>query len=153
MVALLIQIIFSYLSAVSFGVITNVPRRALWACGFTGMIGWMIFYFINNSRHGLGVANFLAAFVIGVLSIFFSRRLKMPMIIFIIPGIVPLVPGGAAYQAVRNLFLNQHRYAFENIMIVIVTAGAIAGAFMMTSMIETIIKQRNQKRTNSKQQK
>ena len=30
-----------------------------------------------------------------------SRSYKRPVIIFIVPGIIPLVPGGAAYQATR----------------------------------------------------
>jgi uncharacterized membrane protein YjjB (DUF3815 family) len=32
-----------------------------------------------------------------------SRRYKRPVIIFIVPGIIPLVPGGTAYEATRYL--------------------------------------------------
>ena len=35
-----------------------------------------------------------------------SRYYKRPMIIFIVAGIIPLVPGGLAYDATKNLVIN-----------------------------------------------
>lgn len=136
---LFVHIIASFFSTVSFGVLTNIPRRALLASGITGCIGWLIYVGIHSHGGGLGVANFLATFVIGCFSIFFSRKKRIPMIIFNIPSLVPLVPGGPAYKAVRELVLGNNTVAFENIMIVMVTAGSIASAFMMTSLVERII--------------
>ena len=60
----------------------------------------------------------------------------MPMIIFNIPSLVPLVPGDSAYKAVREFALGDNFVGFENLMIVVITAGAIAGGFMMTSVVE-----------------
>ncbi|WP_414841414.1 threonine/serine exporter family protein [Enterococcus saccharolyticus] len=136
---LFVHIIASFFSTVAFGVLTNIPRRALLASGITGCIGWLIYVEIHSHGGGLGVANFLATFVIGCFSIFFSRKKRIPMIIFNIPSLVPLVPGGPAYKAVRELVLGNNTVAFENIMIVMVTAGSIASAFMMTSLVERII--------------
>ena len=49
----------------------------------------------------------------------------MPVTIFNIPGIVPLVPGGLAYQAVRNIVIgNYEKGAYFTVQAVI--AGAIA---------------------------
>lgn len=136
---LFVHIIAGFFSTVAFGVLTNIPRRALLASGITGCIGWLIYVRIHSHGGGLGVANFLATFVIGCFSIFFSRKKRIPMIIFNIPSLVPLVPGGPAYKAVRELVLGNNTVAFENIMIVMVTAGSIASAFMMTSLVERII--------------
>ncbi len=136
---LFVHIIAGFFSTIAFGVLTNVPRRALLASGITGCIGWLIYVGIHTNGGGLGVANFFAAFVIGCFSIFFSRKKQIPMIIFNIPSLVPLVPGGPAYKAVRELVLGNNGLAFENIMTVTITAGSIAGAFMMTSLVERII--------------
>lgn len=46
-------------------------------------------------------ASFLGSLILGLMSHTMSRRYKRPVIIFIVPGIIPLVPGGAAYQATR----------------------------------------------------
>ncbi len=143
----IIQMIFIFLSTVAFGISTNIPRRALVASGFTGCAGWLVYLLLHNHGYGLGAANFFAALMIGCCSIFFSRKKKTPMIIYNIPSLVPLVPGGPAYKAVRELVLGNTLVAFENIMVVTITAGSIAGAFMMTSLIERIIiKWRRQQR-------
>lgn len=135
-----IHILFSYLSTITFGIVTNVPRRVLHACGITGAVGWMIFWFSKNLETGEIFANFLGSVGIGIVSIYFSRKRKMPMTIFNIPSLVPLVPGGAAYQAVRNIVLGDYIAGSQEALKVIMTAGAIAAGFMVTGIFERILK-------------
>ena len=52
---------------------------------------------------------------------------------------MPLVPGGPAYKAVRELVLGDNAMAAENAVIVLVTAGAIAGGFLVTGVVENLI--------------
>ena len=137
---ILIHCIFSYLSTVTFGIITNVPRKLLNACGITGAVGWLIFWFTKNLESGEIFANFLGAIGIGLVSIVFSRKKKMPMTIFNIPSLVPLVPGGPAYQAVRSIALGDFIGGAHSIIKVIMTAGAIAAGFMVTGIVERLIK-------------
>lgn len=136
----LIHFIFSYFSTVTFGVVTNVPRRALNTCGITGAIGWMIFWLTKNLETGEIFANFLGSVGIGLISIFFSRKKKMPMIIFNIPSLVPLVPGGPAYQAVRSIALGDYTTGSHFAIKVVLTAGAIASGFMISGIVERIVK-------------
>lgn len=139
-VEVVIHCIFSYLSTVTFGIVTNVPRKVLNACGITGAVGWMIYWSTENLEAGGIFANFLGAIGIGLLSIYFSRRKKMPMTIFNIPSLVPLVPGGPAYQAVRNIVLGDYVNGVHSIIKVIMTAGAIAAGFMVTGIVERLLK-------------
>ncbi|WP_313510422.1 threonine/serine exporter family protein [Enterococcus sp.] len=147
---ILIHIAFSFVSTVAFGVLTNIPKRALIATGAAGTIGWLIYWGLQQQGYGIGSANFLAAFAVGCVSIFFSRRKKMPMIIFNIPSLVPLVPGGPAYKAVREFALGDNFVGLENLMIVVITAGAIAGGFMMTNVVEKSIMHWQMKRLFNK---
>ncbi|MGX7201795.1 hypothetical protein BCR22_04480 [Enterococcus plantarum] len=135
-----IHCLFSYLSTVTFGIVTNVPRKVLNTCGITGAVGWMIYWSTKNLDAGVIFANFLGAIGIGLLSIYFSRRKKMPMTIFNIPSLVPLVPGGPAYQAVRSIVLGDYVSGVHFIIKVIMTAGAIAAGFMVTGIIERLLK-------------
>lgn len=136
---ILIQVLFSFISTVAFGVLTNIPKRALISTGITGALGWMLYWGLRKAGWGLGFSNFLAAFFIGCLSIYFSRHKKMPMIIFNIPSLVPLVPGGPAYKAVRELVLGDNAMAVQNTVIVLITAGAIAGGFLVTGVVENLL--------------
>ena len=56
-------------------------------------------------------ASFLGSLILGLMSHTMSRRYKQPVIIFIVPGIIPLVPGGAAYEATRFLVSNDYTNA------------------------------------------
>lgn len=62
------------------------------------------------------------------------------MIIFYIPSLVPLVPGGPAYQAVRSILLGNIDDGLQLILKVVFTAAAIAAGFMVTSLLERIVK-------------
>ncbi len=136
---LLIHFLFSFMSTVSFGVLTNVPRRTLLASGLIGSLGWMVYFLMREADYPLGFSNFIAAFLIGCLSIFFSRLKKIPMLVFIVPSLVPLVPGGPAYLAVREIVIGDGDKGLYYMLIVAVTAGAIAGGFVMTTLVEKIV--------------
>jgi uncharacterized membrane protein YjjB (DUF3815 family) len=147
---ILLQIVFSFISSAAFGIISNIPRRALFACGVSGAIGWMSYWFATQLGVSIGIANFLGAFLIGFTSIISSRRLKMPTIIFNIPSLVPLVPGAPAYKAIRQIITGQTQKGLDSLVVVLVIAGAIAIAFMMTNLMETIYHLQRQKFTQAR---
>ena len=78
--------------------------------------------------------------MIGLISIFFSRVMHMPVIVFNVPSLVPLVPGGPAYMAVRYMMNQEFTESMEKVVTVLVTAGAIAIGFMFTNLIERALK-------------
>lgn len=134
-----LQFSLSFFSSAAFGIIANIPRRALLTSGFTGAIGWMIYFYLDQFFHSIASANFVAAFMIGCLSIFFSKKQKMPMIIFYIPGLIPLVPGGPSYEAVRAFALGDPNIGFQKLMVVSTTAISIVGGLLVTSFVEQLI--------------
>lgn len=77
-------------------------------------------------NYGIVMAAFLGSFILAMMSHTMSRRYKRPVIIFIVPGIIPLVPGGAAYEATRLLVTNAYTPAVNQFLEVTLTSGAIA---------------------------
>lgn len=123
---LIIQFSFSFLATAAFAIITNVPRRSLVWCGFSGAFGWMIYWICVKFGGSPAFGSLLGSLGVAFISDIFSKRLKMPVTIFNIPGMVPLVPGGLAYQAVRNLVIGSYQDAASYAVQVIMIAGAIA---------------------------
>ena len=66
----------------------------------------------------------------------------MPVIIFNIPGFVPLVPGAIAYQAVRAVVMGQLNAALRYVSRVIMIAGAIAVGFMLAQLLSELLYRR-----------
>lgn len=92
----------AFLTAFGFGVLYNVPTRTLMAAGFAGAAGWIVYYFLSVQLDThLFVGSGVAAFLVAFLSQWFARRFRMPVIVFAIPGIIPMVPGGSAYNMMR----------------------------------------------------
>ncbi|MDT2823025.1 threonine/serine exporter family protein [Enterococcus devriesei] len=137
----IINFLFSMFSTITFGIITNIPRRAFFTCGLTGATGWMTFWILQTYCHqNIGISNFLGALMIGLMSILFSRKMHMPVIVFNVPSLVPLVPGGPAFMAVRYMMDQKFTESMEKVVTVLVTAGAIALGFMFTNLIERALK-------------
>lgn len=136
MMMLIKQLFFSFIASFAFGIVFNVPKRALVTCGFIGMSGWTAYWLMQNLINDIGISNLTGSMFIGILCIFNARRLKIPMIILNTPSIVPLVPGGTAYMAIRLAvegdYLNSIRYFFNVLWI----AGAIVIGIMIVNMFE-----------------
>ena len=138
---IVISLFFAYLATLGFGILINIPRRALNACGLVGFCGWGMFLLSKAFNLGNMLANLLAAFIIGIASMVLARKIKVPTILLNIPSLVPLVPGGQAYQAVRNFALHNNQTALTFMVEVVLIAGAIAmGLFLAEFIGETILK-------------
>lgn len=131
----LLQFIISYLATMLFSIIFNAPRRLLLACGFVGAMGWFIYKLTFDLDLGKVMASFLGSFILALMSHVMSRRYKRPVIIFIVPGIIPLVPGGLAYEATRYLVSNQYTHAVNTFLEVTLISGAIAFGILCAEII------------------
>ena len=130
-----LQFIVSFLATMLFSIIFNAPRRLLLACGFVGAMGWIIFKLTVDLDFGKVMASFLGSFILAIMSHVMSRRYKRPVIIFIVPGIIPLVPGGLAYEATRYLVSNQYPLATNTFLEVTLISGAIAFGILCAEII------------------
>lgn len=134
-----IQAALSFLAAGSFGVIFNAPRKMLFYCGFVGMVGWLIFSSFNEISANAMQASFLGAFAVALLAHIFARKFKKPMIIFSVAGIIPLVPGGLAYNATRNVVENDYITAITYALNAFMVSGAIAMGIVFAEVIMQVV--------------
>lgn len=145
-----LEAFLSFMAAGAFGVIFNTPRRTLISCGLVGMSGWLVYrsYFLvfDDSVQ----ATFAGAFSVAIVAHILAKRFKMPMIVFSIAGIIPLVPGSRAYNAMRNIveenFLEAISFAAEALMI----SGAIAMGLVFAEVLMQIYFKYQAKRVQRK---
>lgn len=133
------QIVTSFVAAAAFGVIFNVPRQFLIKCGLVGMIGWILYYVLVEKNYDSIVSTLVAAFVVGVISLYFARRYKTPVIIFTVSGIIPLVPGGFAYASMKHFVENDYSIAVQQAAKVFMLAGAITIGTMLAEVMNQLI--------------
>ena len=63
----------------------------------------------------------------------------MPVIVFSVAGIITLVPGGTAYNAMRNIVQQDYNSAIQNGTLVFMISGAIAMGLVFAEVIMQII--------------
>lgn len=139
----LLQFILAYLATAGFGVLLNIPRRAVNLSGWVGAAGWFTYELLYTVLPltvdaKLAIGNLVAAIVIGVASGLAAHYKHMPMIIFNIPSLVPLVPGGQSYRVVRNLVTGNPNVAYQYLVQVVIIAGVIAIGFLIAELINRL---------------
>ncbi len=95
---------WSALAAMGFGLLFNVPRRALPHCMIAGALGHAIrTLFVTQFGVSIELGTLIGAIVIGFWAKNRAFHLKMPSMIVGITGVIPMVPGVFAYQTMIGL--------------------------------------------------
>ena len=131
--------LFSALATIGFSVFFNAPISSLIPAGITGGLGWAIYFYLMNTTSNSIFSNFVAAVVVSLLSEILARKLKHPAILFVIPGIIPLVPGLGMYNTMLYLVQKNYTLAVSTGADVLFVGGAISlGVLVITSLARTI---------------
>jgi uncharacterized membrane protein YjjB (DUF3815 family) len=138
--AMIEQLVTSFIASAGFGIIFNAPKRSLVKCGLVGMSGWMIYFLLETNGFEPAAATLAASCFVAVISQVFAKMYKMPIIIFSVAGIIPLVPGGMAYDAMRNFVENDYTSAIALVAKATMIAGSIAMGLMFSEVINQIIR-------------
>lgn len=141
------HMVTSFISAAAFGIIFNAPKQSLFKCGIVGMLGWMIYIVLFTFEIDTVIATLAASFVVAVVSQIFAKLYKTPVIIFSVAGIIPLVPGGIAYDAMRNFVQNDYNMAMNLAAKAFMISGSIAIGLVFSEVINQVI--RNAKLSSS----
>jgi len=131
--------LYSTIATIGFSVFLNAPKSALIPSGLTGGIGWTFYYYLINATNNDILSNFLAAVLVAWISEYLARKLKYPAILFVIPGIIPLVPGLGMYNTMLYLVQTNYELAISKGANVLFVGGAISlGVLVVTSLSRTL---------------
>ena len=133
------QLITSFIAAAAFGLLFNVPKDMVLKGGLSGMIGWILYFSLVENGVDSVVASGSAAVLIGVIGRVFAKRYKAPVIIFNVSGIIPLVPGGLAYEAMRHFVVNDYNLALQLAAKAFLISGAIAVGIMLSEVFNQVM--------------
>jgi uncharacterized membrane protein YjjB (DUF3815 family) len=136
---MLLQFIAGIGSTVGYALIFNQPRRHLIPTGLIGAAGWILYLVAVEVGYGDAFASFLSAFLVTFLSQIAARLLKDPVMVFCIPGIMPIVPGAGMYRTMRAFVTHETALAAATGYATISMAGAIAlGLLAATSLFQVM---------------
>lgn len=126
----IIQLLTAFLGSLGFALLFGVRRRHLFAASLGGLFAWAIFLAVDAWLH----SGFLACLLASAFSILYSellaRRRKTPATLFVVPAIIPLVPGSSLYSAmacvVRKDFIAARAYGTLTLEYALAIAAGIS---------------------------
>jgi uncharacterized membrane protein YjjB (DUF3815 family) len=134
---------------VGFAALFGAPRRYYAGSGLVGMAGWAVYLLCGvwTSAFSVVGAAFVAALVITVLSHLLAVLMRAPVTVFLICGIIPLVPGGGIFWTAYYLVSNQLRLAAATGFTALKVTIAIAGGIILAAAV--YVKIMRKKRINA----
>lgn len=144
---ILLQFVGSFLASVGFGILMNVPRSELVFCGLSGMCAWVTSFIVRTLGGTDALATFCGSLVVGVVSFYLARYRKMPVTIFNIPGIFPLVPGIMIYRTFMGFIDKDFTLGLIYLSHTFVIAFAIGGAMISVELLHQVLLKISRKKT------
>lgn len=136
--------VFAFLSSTGFAILFSIPKDSILRSGFVGATGWIVFYISSNIFNSNITGTFFAAITAGVLGELFARHYKKPATVFIVPGIVPLVPGAGMYYTMLALVEKDfHGAANKGTETFFIAAAISIGLIISTSLSKSIRRVKN----------
>jgi uncharacterized membrane protein YjjB (DUF3815 family) len=132
---ILIQVIGTFAAVMSVAITLGVPKKFLWYAGLVGAVGWLVYLLLGAAGASTVASMFVAALAVAMISHIFARLKKTPVTLFLIAGILPLVPGVGMYRIVYNLITSNNSLAGYYFSETMQIAGMIALAiFIMDTL-------------------
>ncbi len=125
---LLERTMWAGIAAFGFAVLFNVPKRTLLACTLSGAIGYGIrVALVEGHLLSLEAATLVAATAVSFLGMFFGRYWHAPALVFVIPGVIVMVPGALAFRTMIDI-----------LMLTTVTAAPVNDVALTAAVVSSI---------------
>ena len=95
---LLCQTLAAFIGTIGFAVLFGVPRNQYLSCGIVGAAGWALYFsMVKYASLSAVESTFVASCFVALASRWAAVLRKCPVIIFLICGLFPMIPGGGVF--------------------------------------------------------
>ncbi|HEY2491641.1 MAG TPA: threonine/serine exporter family protein [Paenibacillus sp.] len=137
------QLVTSFIASAAFSILFNAPKKSLIQCGLVGMLSWLVYYTLILNSVDSVFSTLAATVIVGVISQLFAKLYKMPVIIFSVSGIIPLVPGGLAYDATRRFVENDYNTAVQLAAQAFLISGSVAVGLVLSEVLNQMVRRKS----------
>lgn len=143
--------LFSFAAAVALGIRYNIRRANLFAAALGAFVCKFLYVFLSDCGFSELFICFAASAAVTVYAEILAKRLKVPVPMFLIVSIVPLVPGSNLYYAMMSCINGDLPDFGKRAVTTFSIAGAIAlGIFSVTFVIKCLKSIKKASRNNRK---
>lgn len=141
--SILLQVVSAFFGVIALAVLFHVPKKYLMFSGLVGASGWLVDLLVTAGTEKPMLSVFAAACFAALFSQIFARVLKAPVTVFLVSGILPLVPGVGMYRMVYYLLQGNNEQMSYYFSYTLQIAGMIALAiFVVDSIFRMLYRKR-----------
>lgn len=146
-----IQFIVAIVAVISFAVIFSAPKKALLLCGFTGGLGWIVYYALVQLPISNVAASLVATFILTIFARLFAVVQQNPVTVYLLTGIFTLVPGAGIYYTAFYLITgDQAQFAYYGLNTFEVAAAIVFGIIFGFAIPQSIFHKLGYRRDQKK---
>ena len=123
---MIFDVIMAFTATFMLAVIFNVNRRELIFCGFAGATAEGVYQAVSYASDGIPLPALVSAAAVTVIARSLANLRKSPVTVYLVPGIIPLVPGAGMYNTVFSMISADYAEALEIGIDTLKCAAAIA---------------------------
>ena len=101
------QTLTAAIGSLAFGIVYKVRNERLPVVAAGGGIGWFLYSVIFCRWESIFISNVAASVFATLYSEAMARKRKAPVVVFLLPCLIPLVPGGGLYYTMSYAVLKE----------------------------------------------
>lgn len=138
---LLMQILFATIGTLGFAVGSNIRGWKLLFTSLGGALSWGCYLLVLHETHALLLSIFLGALLVSIYSEILGKIFRVPITVFVVCGIIPLVPGSVIYYAMSQYVQGNFMKAMRLMMQALLIAGTISISIAVVSTFANIFQE------------
>jgi len=140
------ELITAVIGSLGFALLFHVSKKYLISAAFGGFICWGIYLLAAEISSGYFFAPLIAAAISTLYAEASARCFKAPTTVFLIPSVVPLIPGSSLYYAMHYAVAGDYaQFESYGIKTALVAFGMAVGISLVSGAFAVAVKIKRQK--------
>ena len=131
--------LYAAAGVVAFGIVFNLRNKKLLFSAIGGAISWLAYLLTCRLFTTDIFGYFVAAAVMSIYAEIFARIHKTPVTIYLVAGLIPLVPGSGIYRTMEYCVMVENQLFWETGLYTLEIAAVIGFAMICVSSIVRIL--------------
>ena len=136
------QVIFACISAGAFAALFHISPRHLPLAALGGLLSWAAYLLLGNLVPDLFYRILLVSILTAAYAEIVARVRKAPATLFLLPALIPLVPGSYVYYMMLSLVMSHPQDAQEYLLLTTKWAIGLAAGISLVAAAEQILYRR-----------
>lgn len=141
------QLIFACLSTAGFAILYHISARHMVLSSLGGFLSWGCYLLCGSVTDNLFYRVLLVSVVTSAYAEIMAKRRRAPATLFLVPGLIPLVPGSYLYYMMLSLVQHDLMGALEYALLTAQWAIALAAGISLAAAARQIIQGVRRRRT------